>query len=153
MARHIVQVTSLAEFCAEVPTPVHVAGETKPNLARLSLIERNTSYSGQLQIPGKVVELSLQGTNPRNEIVWLMWSFDFSFPDDEFMNRSGHSIYRQMPMMHNRVTDWLQDKGYQVLGGRYALPKSIAPLQGRFECIKWVKCGDGDGIEYKLEAG
>lgn len=153
MEQQIVQVTSLAEFCTEVPTPLHVAGEEKRNWVRLSLTERNTSYGGELQVPGKIVELSLQGINPRNEIVWLMWAFDFSFSDDEFMNHSGHSIYRQMPAMQERVTTWLQAKGYQVFGGRYGIPKSIASLRGRFECVKWTRCGDGDGAEYKLEAG
>jgi len=152
MKQHIVQVTSLAEFCAEVPTPLHVAGEDQPNQVRLSLTERGTSFGGKLNVPGKIVELSLQGINAHNEIVWLMYTFDFSFPDDEFMNRSGHLIYRQMPAMRDLVTGWLQAKGYRVLGGRYGIPDNIAPLRGYFECVKWIKVECEDSTEYRLES-
>jgi len=152
MTQHVIQVTSLAEFCAEVPTPLHMAGEDRLNQVRLSLTERGTSFGGQYAIPGKFVEISLQGLNTRGEIVWLMWSFDFSFPDDEFMNRSGHSIYRQVPAMKDLVAGWLVARGYKILGGRYGIPKDIALLRGRFECVKWIKLDEGDGAKYRLEA-
>jgi hypothetical protein len=117
---------------------------------RLNLTERGGVTEGRLQIPYKDVELSLQGINARDEIVWLMWSYRFDFPDDEFMNRKGHSVYQLTPDLKAMAAAWLTDRGYEVLSGQYALPKDIGLLRGSFECVRFVQDGD-DG--YRLEFG
>lgn len=151
MAERIVQVSNLAEFVQEVPTPLHIAGADEPNTVRLMLTEVARSSKDKFNIPLNDIELSLQGINARNEVVWLMWNYTLSFPGDEFMNRQGNSIYRQMPRLYEIVTNWLTAHGYQVSGGRYALPKSIIPLRGTFECAKWVKATYEDGSEFVLQ--
>ena len=135
----IVQVGSLAAFCAEVPAAqVH-----------LNLTERGGVTEGRLRIPYKDLELSLQGINARDEIVWLMWSYRFDFPDDELMNRRGHSAYKLAPDVRIMVAAWLTDRGYEVLSGQYALPEDIGLLQGSFECVRFVQDGDeGYRLEY-----
>ena len=137
----IVQVGSLVEFCAEVPA----AGPV-----RLNLTERiGVTEEGRLQIPHKNVELSLQGINARDEIVWLMWSYRIDFPDDEFMNRKGHSVYQLTPDLKAMVAAWLTGHGYEVLSGQYALPKDIPLLRGSFECVRFIQDGDeGYRLEY-----
>ena len=142
----IVQVGSLAAFCAEVPAAVLVGEHT--NQVHLNLTERGGVTEGRLRIPYKDLELSLQGINARDEIVWLMWSYRFDFPDDEFMNRRGHSAYKLAPDVRIMVAAWLTDRGYEVLSGQYALPKDIPLLRGSFECVRFIQDGD-EG--YRLE--
>jgi hypothetical protein len=95
-------------------------------------------------------EWLLQGVNAQNEIVCLMWSYTFDFPDEEFMNRKGHSVYKLMPDVERMVGAWLISRGYSVHGGRYAMPKSLMPLCGHFECKRFVPGGDEEG--YRLES-
>ena len=150
MTERIVQVTSLAEFMSEVPTPLHVAGADEPNRVRLSCSELRGSSKGRMSIPYKTIELLLQGVNAQNEIVCLMWNYIFDFPDDEFMNRKGYSLYKLMPDVEDMVGAWLISHGYSVRGGRYAMPKSLMPLRGHFECVRFVSGGDEEG--YRLES-
>lgn len=137
-SERVIQIGTLAAFIAEVPCgPV-----------RLNLTARNGVSDGRFQIPHTDLELSLQGINSRDEIVWLMWSYRVSFPGEEFMNPKGHAIYRLMPDMRDRVEAWLIARGYEVLSGQYALPANVSPIRGSFECVKFVPNGD-DG--YRLE--
>lgn len=136
----VVQIGTLAEFCAEIPS----AGPV-----RLNLTERSDVTDGRFQIPYKEIVLSLQGINPRNEIIWLVWSYRFDFPDDEFMNRKGNSVYRLMPDMRAMVETWLRERTYEVLTGQYALPNDVSLMRGSFECVRFVQDGD-EG--YRLEA-
>jgi len=138
----IVQVGTLAAFRAEVPA---IGGPP----VRLNQTERSDVTDGRFQIPYKEIELSLQGINARDEIVWLMWSYRFDFPGDEFMNRKGHSVYQLMPDMRTMVETWLRERYYEVMSGQYALPKNIVLMRGSFECVRFVQDGD-EG--YRLEA-
>lgn len=136
----IIQVGTLSAFCAEVPAPGPV---------RLNMTEQAGSSNGRLPIPYKDIELSLQGVNAQGEIVWLMWSYRLQFPDQEFMNSKGHAVYRLMPDLLARVETWLAGHGYTVLSGRYALPRNVTTMRGYFECVRFVREGEG----YRLEAG
>lgn len=51
-----------------------------------------------------------------------------------------------MPVMHDLVKRWLEQRGYTVREGDYALPEALAPLRAEFECVRWRKQGEHDFV-------
>jgi hypothetical protein len=103
MDSRVVRVGCLDEFTAEVRTSHPIPGnpiEPCKTVIRLSLTERWRNGHG---LPGKVVELHLQGANDLNEIVWLMESHEVIWLTEGPASPRDKSIYEQMLIMRRLV--------------------------------------------------
>lgn len=139
----VVRVTSLVDFCAEVPpTPTHRQGDSSP-IARIS----NTRLEGQRSA---LLTLSLQAVNPHGEIVWLAEAHHASWLYGKPFGPEAESLHAGMGDLERLVRDWLAAQGYVIRAGDYGLPDNIKPLAAQFECARWVK--DEATQTYRVEA-
>lgn len=134
----VLLVNDLAGFVAEVP----------PGKVRLNMTEK-LSFTGRYHIPQKDIFLNLQGVNPEGEIVWLVDNWTVSVrpggpgepPWIPWTPRE-QSLYDNFREAHRLVHEHLTALGYDVRDGQYALPKTIQPVTGIFECLHWHKQDD-----------
>ncbi len=133
--KRVVQVSSLTEFTAEV----------EPGVVRLSLSTRTRPTP-----PSRDVSLDLFGVNDRDEVVWLHDNVSVFWAHKGPMLGRDAQIYEGMGQAQALVKAHLEGQGYQVRGGRYAVPNDVTPLRGEFECVRWVRDEDG---AYRVEAG
>jgi len=93
-------------------------------------------------LPRKDVSLDLFGLNKGQEIVWLHYSYQVMWGQNEPAFERDASIYEGLQKMLALVKGYLEGLGYRVRPGRYAVPDSIKPMRGNFECVRWVKDGE-----------
>ncbi|MBI3764146.1 MAG: hypothetical protein HY260_20080 [Chloroflexi bacterium] len=135
----VVRVGSLAAFRVEVPPPA---------LVRLSLTEQwRDVHAGKMIIPNKHIMLSLQGVNANGEIAWLTHGLDVHWGQNEPAFPRDRDAYQGMDKERDIVRSHLESLGYEVREGDYALPKSLLPLNGRFECVQWRRDGERIVVE------
>lgn len=140
----VIRVPSLAAFVKELPpTP---AGAT---VVRIAASESFLPLRGKVIIPRKLVGVSLQGTAPGGEIVWLNESHLITWAGHEPAFGVDRCIFDGVFALKEIVATHLTSLGYDVREGDFALPSSLQPLNARFECARWVKVGD---CEYRVEA-
>lgn len=140
----VIRVPSLAAFVKELPpTP---AGAI---VVRIAASESFLPQRGKVIIPRKLVGVSLQGTTPGGEIVWLNESHIITWAGNEPAFGVDRCIFDGVFTLKEIVAAHLTSLGYDVREGDFALSSSLQPLNARFECAKWVKVGD---CEYRVEA-
>jgi|CXWL01.1.fsa_nt_gi hypothetical protein len=140
----VIRVPSLTAFVKEAP-PVPL-GEA---VVRIAASESFLPQRGKVIVPRKQVGVSLQGTTPNGEIVWLNESHIITWAGHEPAFDSDRCIFDGMFTLKEIVAAHLTSLGYDVREGDFALPSSLQPLNARFECARWVKVGE---CEYRVEA-
>lgn len=132
MDARVVLVESLGQFGQEV----------EGTRVRLCLNEQTVPGSGKVGPPMRRAGLDLQGVNEAGEIVWLHYEQRVLWgAEGPFFERDG-SVYAGMRRMFELVMVHLDERGYEVRGGRYGLPGEIVPMGGMFECVRWVRDGE-----------
>ena len=140
----VIRVPSLAAFVKEAPpTPAGMV------VVRLAASESFLPQRGKVIVPRKLVGVSLQGTAPGGEIVWLNESHTITWVGHEPAFGVDRCIFDGVFALKEIVAAHLKSLGYDVREGDFALPSSLQPLNARFECARWVKVGE---CEYKVEA-
>jgi hypothetical protein len=86
----------------------------------------------------KHIFLELQALNKHNHLVWLKYKRTIGWANNAPITPRDQSIYDGMFKMHDLVKEHLQDKGYQIRHGSYAIPNSILSLPGTFDCVHWT---------------
>ncbi len=130
---HIVRVTSLKAFLAEVPA----AGESAAHKSVVRLL--NHQVEGQ---HSAALLLSLQGLNPEGHVVWLCEAHTVSWLYGKPFGPAAEWVYGAMRDLEKIVREYLTSRGYDVREGDYGLPDDIKPLAASFECARWVRVGE-----------
>ena len=95
-------------------------------------------YKRQVEEVSARLSVALQGVNAQGEIIWLHHEQTVSWLKGP-CGLAASAISAAMTVEHELVLDYLEKKGYGVrTGSDYALPRSLVPLAGRFECVRWI---------------
>ena len=132
-SNRVLRVPSLSAFTLEIPP-----ANSKSAIVRLTATE-SFLPPGKTAIPRKNVGLSLQAVNAQGDIVWLYEGHIIIWMPDGPGFEDDRSIYAGLTDLRDIVRGHLQSLGYEVRDGDYALPRSVQPLNARFECARWVK--------------
>jgi hypothetical protein len=121
----------LAQFHAEVP----------PDLVRLALTFQ-TPGNGPAQV--RRYTLRLQGWNAAEELVQLTEDVRINLAPDGRTpwDPRDRSLQAAVAPWRALVKAYLEQQGYTVLGGFYAVPEYLKALDGHFECATWERAGD-----------
>jgi len=140
---NVATLPTFSDFIAEVTASPPVSDVEPGQVVRLLLSESRRSSRS---IPVTEVTLDLQGFNAdgMNDLVWLSQSTiitgyrrNGAYPEPKSQAR-----YEAMRDLHDVVKNRLEERGYRVLPGRYALPADLHPLNGRFDCVEWYENDD-----------
>jgi hypothetical protein len=141
---NVATVPTFSDFVAEVTAPPPVPGVEPGQVVRLLLSESRRSTRG---LPVTEVTLDLQGFNAGgvNDLVWLSQSATITGyrRNGAYQEPKSQARYEAMSDLHDVVKGRLEERGYRVLSGRYALPADLHSLNGRFDCAEWY---ENDGL-------
>ena len=140
----VIRVGNLEEFTAEIPIPAPgtmTSSLTHSPVVRLSLTEQLVNHANG-SLPSKIVSLHLQALNDQGQVIWLMEEHRLGWTYDGPLSSIEGSIYAGMKALRDIVANHLRAQGYDVRAGSFALPKSVQPVSGHFECATWRKVGD-----------
>ena len=129
--RDIITVTRFSDFIAELDPGPGVA-------VRLCMSE----VRSQGVPPSKRVTLDLQAINACEELVWLSESHRVACDMAGNVWGKSKSIYEAMHTLETLVRRRLEGLEYEVLPGRYVLPNDLEPINGMFDCVRWIKDED-----------
>jgi hypothetical protein len=138
----VVTVPSFSDFVAEV-TPTEPSVAVRLVLSERYDPERYGAGERSFSVPAKSITLDLQGFDERGELVWLSRSITVRWGDGEPALAEDQDRYEGMAELARIVRERLEKLGYQVLPGRYLLPKDCLAIGGYFDCAEWYRDQEG----------